>query len=251
MTEELFRSGLSETQSNNIAEKEDKLVFDVSDKHLLSRFLSQQQKTKNKKQPLKLLQDLPSKGNIICGENSKGINNFVRKDIKDSGHKFNLEEKLRNAKIKVESDIKDMDITRAGQHFIINNCRPDYLLPSEKSAKENQKRVPTLTIRPPTARRASMLAAIKRRDESGFDDGTINNDIQEAHQIEQSKLVLKVPPVKVPPVKIPPVRVAPVKKESKKERRARVATEIYVCMTRMKEAVDHFKVIIHFIYENF
>jgi len=163
------------------------------------------------------------------------VNNYVKKEIKDSGYLFDLVSKLEDAKLAVDQDIRDLQVTRAGKNFILHSPND-----SDRSGGEEEKpaaatpkeaKIPTFTIRAPSARRSKAVEEKEKSAAAVF--------MAAAEQRQQSAYLPTPPPL----VLKVPAGVKP-KKESKKERRERIANEIFVNMGRIKEAVMHFKVLL-------
>lgn len=189
-----------------VAQINKKIGFDISDKQLLARLQHASIKTE-----IKLIKDLPDRGNIYCGENAKGINNYVKKEVKTIGKKLQLVEKWNEAGIVKGNDddkvLADVDITQAGKNFIIHS-KDQY---DQAKADGGHHRGDGMKMMPGYVRTAK------------------------TEENSPSSLVIKVPPVQKSSATKP-------KKESKKDRRIRIISEIERNKERIKLAVDYFKV---------
>ena len=67
------------------------------------------------------IEGLPSTGSVLCGERSRGMNNHIRHEIKETGYAFDLRAKWAAAGITdlEKVSLEGVKITRAGQHFVI------------------------------------------------------------------------------------------------------------------------------------
>ena len=203
-------------------------VFTVSDKNLLGRL-----PPPPACRLLRLLnaepgiEGLPSTGSVLCGEKSKGMNNHIRHEITQTGYHFDLKAKWAEAGISVEKvSLDGVKITRAGQHFVIETPLTRRRAEISETPKTEAK-VPPLTIRTP----ASSRLQVKGSTESDGGGNSSSMDVEDG--IPQLQVAQKQPVAVVP-------KEPPPKRETKSEKRTRIAGEITANLYRMKDAVDRF-----------
>ena len=209
-------------------------VFNVSDKSLLVRLDSKKkEETKSKRKEAKLIEGLPPAGSIFCGFKCRGVNNHIKKELKDTGYKYDLISKLKDADLEVNPDLEDIEITRAGKNFILENTAPPPPPPLEEKPVTMETpqgpdmlatgvKVPPLMIRTSTRK-----------------GGRKGNEEQDSSFHEPA---VPAAAVATATVSHPPTPVTISKKETKNERIGRVANEIVANWEKIREAVDGFKV---------
>jgi hypothetical protein len=117
-------------------------AFSISDKHLLARFAEIPPASKKRKMEDAMIEGLPSSGSIFCGKRSRGVNNHVKKEFKDTGYNFNLRNKMREAGIEEVGGFLDgVDITKAGQHFIVETPLTKRVSEAAAAAEASQRLV--------------------------------------------------------------------------------------------------------------
>ena len=221
--------GLAKLAKKNAAQMASKeLRFDLADKNLLNKL-----KLISKDQPGKteqaMLEGLPSSGSIFC--NAKTINNYVRKEIRESGYNFDLASKLRDVDLEIKADIEDLKITRAGTNFIIRDSLLEREFTQQQTKAKNAKSGKTQALA------AAPVTRFKEEQQvTGISDQEWKPEDQELDTVTKSDAEMKPSPLVL---KLPAVKA---KKESKTQRRTRIANEIYWNMVKIKEAIDHFQV---------
>ena len=221
------------------AEAKKARVFSVSDRHLLGRLPP----TKAKRQALSAepaIEGLPSTGSVLCGDKSKGMNNHIRHEIRETGYSFDLKAKWAEAGISVAGErqasaLDGVKITRAGQHFVIETPltrrRAEAADPAPKSqAPAVEAKVPILKIRTPVQPKGG---ARSESDGGGGNSSSVDAEdvIPQLQVAEQKPVVAAAAAVQKEP---------PPKRETKSEKRLRIAGEITANLYRMKDAVDRF-----------
>lgn len=100
-----------ETASSSSAAAKKTIKFNVSDRQILSKYniLSPKSIDESKVNPI---EDLPETGNIFCGTKARGVNNEIRKEIKESG---------RSWKIRGKDGAAENEILRAGTNFFLDS----------------------------------------------------------------------------------------------------------------------------------
>lgn len=204
-------------------------VFNIADKTLLPKF-DASKRVPVKRDP-KLIEGLPSAGSIFCGFKCRGVNNHIKKELKDTGYKYDLVSKLKDANLDVGKDLEDLEITRAGKNFILENIAPppakkvEQIEPETFSPAAPASGTPLVTKVPPL-----MIKTSGRRS------GRKPSDLED----QLANIIPAEMPDNTPPVPA----VAPVsnKKETKNERIGRVANEIVANWEKIREAIDGFKV---------
>ncbi len=243
-------------------------VFCVSDKTILARMSSEpspsvpppgkRRKTDSFDSDYYAVEGLPSSGSVYCGLKSRGVNNHVKKEIKDSGYKFDLAAKLAEADVSKSKKKKaaaagtgflaGIEITRAGQNFIVETPLTRRRAEAVAAAAEAQRqqeqsqqslvlRVPPLTIRAKSRVQSRANTATTTEEEGEVGKGGGGNSSSAPMDLEEGIPQLQVTPKKVAPA----VAVPPVKRETKTQRRARIAAEITANLYRIKDAVDLFR----------
>ena len=214
-------------------------AFSVSDKYLLGRVPPPAKAKDQRLNAEPAIEGLPSTGSVLCGDKSKGMNNHIRHEIRETGYTFDLKAKWAEAGISVKrtSSLDEMKITRAGQHFVIETPltrrRAERLEPPRPQPTSEATPTLKLTIRTPTSSRLQSKGGAKSESDGGGGNSS-SMDVEDG--IPQLQVTQKMPVA--PPVVVP--KEPPPKRETKSEKRTRIAGEITANLYRMKDAVDRF-----------
>ena len=84
--------------------------FSVGDKSLLGKLPLP--KALREKRKIAVLEDLPSNGSVFCGKKSRGINNHIKRELKESGGIFDLKQVHKKAKVESAEVLENFEITR-------------------------------------------------------------------------------------------------------------------------------------------
>lgn len=112
-------------------------VFSTANKALIAK---EKESTKSiQGQEAEHMEGLPATGSILSGNESKGLNSHIKKEFKDTGYTFDLNVKLVELGYPSDENLKDIEITRAGKHFMVHNPKEVALkLEQDKREQEQQ-----------------------------------------------------------------------------------------------------------------
>lgn len=203
--------------------------FSVGDKTLLSSFKPPKELLQRRKSGL--IEGLPANGSVFCGKRCRGINNHIKKELKETGYVFDLAKKIQEAKLDRNENLEDFEITRAGKNFILENLKappppaaPQLASPPSTTTTTTPmpQKIAPLTIRTPSARRAAASSRHAAADEVLIESSEATAGLEHL----------------VPGSAPAPAPAPPAKKETKQERITRVAGEIVANWGKVKLVID-------------
>ena len=108
---ETRRGGKDQETEPKIPHQSGEMVFSCSDRNIVIKYAGSSRKIESKKNSF-VLDDLPPTGTIYSGTRSKGITTTVKKEIKTTGSKLDLQEKVKKARdgVVVPEAVKELEI---------------------------------------------------------------------------------------------------------------------------------------------